>query len=128
MDFLQPHTERIYAGLRILAGLMFMQHGLQKILGLFGGPSPEAPAFVVYVAGGIELVGGALVAMGLLTRWAAFLCSGLMAAAYFMAHAGNGFWPIENRGELAVLYCWAFFFISAHGAGTWSVDKALGRS
>ena len=104
-----------------------MQHGLQKIFGLFGGAPAEATALVVYGAGGIELVGGALVAVGLLTRWTAFLCSGLMAAAYFMAHAGRGFFPIENRGELAVLYCWIFFFFAAHGAGTWSLDQVLGR-
>lgn len=126
--FLRSFEGPIYAGFRLVVGALFVQHGLQKIFGLFGGAPAAAPPFVVYVAGGIELVGGALIAAGLLTRWAAFLCSGLMASAYFMAHAPNGFWPIVNKGELAVLYCWVFLFIAAHGGGTWSVDKILGRS
>ena len=75
----------------------------------------------------IELIGGGMVAAGLFTRWAAFFSSGTMAVAYFMAHAPKGFWPIENRGELAILYCWAFLLISARGAGPWSLDAVLRR-
>jgi putative oxidoreductase len=127
LGFLKPHAERIYALMRIFAGLLFMQHGLQKIFGLFvsGEPQPM-PAFVQYGAGSIELIGGALVALGLFAAPAAFIASGSMAAAYFMAHASNGFFPIVNKGELAVLYCWVFFFIAVKGSGIWSVDAARG--
>ena len=124
MGFLKPHADKIYAVMRIFVGLLFMQHGLQKIFGLFGGTPAEAPAFVRFGAGGIELVGGALVAIGLFAGPAAFLCSGTMAAAYFMAHASGGFFPIENKGEMAVLYCFIFLVIAAYGSGIWSVDAA----
>ena len=122
MEFLKPHFEKIYAATRILAGLMFVQHGLQKLFGVFGGPPADAPAFIVYGAGGIELVGGLLVALGLFAAPAAFICSGTMAVAYFIAHQPNGAIPILNGGELAALYCWVFFAIAAKGAGIWSVD------
>ena len=118
---------QIYAVTRILAGIMFACHGAQK---LFGWPIPasgEAPPFVVYVAGPIELVGGLMIAAGLYTSYAAFLASGLMAAAYFMAHASSGFWPIQNRGELAILYCWYFLTLAAKGGGIWSADVAMGK-
>jgi putative oxidoreductase len=128
MDFLKPHADKIYAPMRIFAGLMFMSHGLQKVFGLFGGAPAEAPAFIVWGAGLIELIGGALVAAGLFAAPAAFVCSGTMAAAYFMAHASSGFFPIVNKGELAVLYCWVFFVIAARGAGIWSVDAARGKT
>ena len=125
MGFLQPQAERIYAGLRILAGLMFMQHGLQKVFGLFGGV-PNAPGWIVWVAGPIELVGGALIAVGLFAAPAAFLSSGTMAVAYFMGHwmRTGDFFPIVNKGELAALYCWVFLLVSARGSGIWSVDAA----
>jgi putative oxidoreductase len=129
MGFLKPHLEKIYAVMRIFVGLLFMQHGLQKIFGLFvsGEPQPM-PAFIQYGAGTIELVGGALVALGLFTAPAAFLCSGTMAAAYFIAHFGRGFFPILNGGEPAVVYCWVFLFIAAKGAGIWSADAARGHA
>jgi len=126
MTFLTPHTERIYGILRIAVGLLFFCHGAQKVLGVFGGPPPEAPAFVVWVAGGIELIGGALVALGLRTRAAAFVCSGEMAVGYFLAHQPRGLLPIQNQGELAAVYAWLFLFIAARGAGPWSVDGASG--
>ena len=122
--FMQSFTNQTYALMRIFTGLLFLWHGTQK---LFAFPLPmpfEAPAFIVYVAGPIELVGGLMVMAGLFTRWAAFLCSGLMAAGYWMAHGTKAFFPIENGGELAVLYCFAFLFISAQGSGMWSVDAA----
>ena len=122
MTFLAPHADRIYALLRIIAGLMFACHGAQKVLGLFGGTPAEAPPFVIWIAGPIELVCGALIALGLFTRPAAFLSSGLMAAAYFMAHQPSGLLPVQNRGELAVLYCWVFLYMTARGAGPWSLD------
>jgi putative oxidoreductase len=108
--------------MRIIVGLLFACHGGQKVLGLFGGAPPEAPAFVVWVAGTIELVGGLLVAIGLLTVPAAFVSSGLMAFAYFMAHQPQGLLPIQNHGELAVIYCWIFLYIAAKGSGPLSVD------
>jgi len=88
------------------------------------GPLPP----LMKVAGGIELIGGLLIAIGLFTGIAAFIASGEMAVAYFMGHASHGgFWPLENKGELAVLYCFVFLFIAAHGAGIWSIDNAIRR-
>ena len=126
MNFLRPHADKIYATMRILTGLLFLQHGLQKIFGLFGGAPEGAPEFVVYGAGGIELVGGALVAVGWFAGPAAFLASGTMAVAYFTAHLGGTgeFFPILNNGELSILYCWIFLLIAARGSGIWSVDAA----
>jgi len=118
---------RILAGARILAGIMFACHGAQKVFGVFGGVPPTAPALIIWTSGPIELIGGILIALGLFTRSAAFLSSGLMAVAYFMAHAPRGFWPTQNEGELAVLYCWLFLFLSAHGPGTWALDDLLRR-
>lgn len=121
---LKAFDAQFYAAFRIVVGLLFLWHGAQK---LFGFPLPvpgEAPPFILYSAGPIELVGGVLVMIGLLTRPAAFVCSGTMAAAYWMAHGTKALFPIANGGELAVLYCFAFLFISARGAGIWSVDGA----
>ncbi|MDJ0868001.1 MAG: DoxX family protein [Myxococcota bacterium] len=120
--FMEPYAPQTYALLRIVTGLLFLWHGTQKLFGIPSDPPPEAPAFVLYVAGPIELVGGLLVMLGLFTRPAAFLCSGLMAAAYWMAHGLNHVFPMLNGGELAALYCFLFLMISAHGAGIWSVD------
>lgn len=120
--FLQPYASQTYALMRIVAGLLFLWHGTQK---LFGFPAPAmdgTPAFVTFVAGPIELVGGVLVMIGLMTRWAAFLCSGLMAAAYWMAHGTKALFPLVNQGELAILYCFVFLYIAAQGPGIWSVD------
>ena len=127
--YLGRYAEYVYAVLRIIVGLMFASHGGQKILGLFGGmngSSAEAFTFMWWV-GMIELVGGLLVAIGLLTSWAAFLCSGLMAFAYFIAHAPQGFFPIVNKGEPAILYCFIFLYIAAHGSGPLSVDASRRR-
>jgi putative oxidoreductase len=118
---------QIHATTRILAGIMFACHGAQKLFGAFGGSPAEAPPFVIWIAGPIEFVGGLMIAAGLYTSWAAFLASGLMAAAYFMAHASRGFWPIVNQGELAIVYCWLFLGYAATGAGTWSLDEMMGR-
>lgn len=122
--WLGRYSEHAYALMRIFVGTLFACHGAQKILGLFGGiPVPLTP--LIRVAGIVELVGGLLVAAGLLAGYAAFLSSGQMAVAYFMAHAPRGFWPVENQGELAVLYCFVFLFIAAKGSGTLSVDALL---
>ncbi len=126
MRFLAPHAPRIYALLRIMTGFMFLFHGLQKLFGMFGGVPAGAPAFIVYGAGGIELVCGVLVLIGLFAAPAAFLASGTMAAAYFMGHVipNGNILPIVNQGELAALYCFVFLSIAAHGSGIWSVDAA----
>ena len=94
--------------------------------GIPTAPPAEAPPFVLYVAGPIELVGGLLLIAGLFTRWTAFICSGLMAAAYWMAHGLNHALPILNRGELAALYCFVFLYIAANGAGPFSIDASRG--
>jgi putative oxidoreductase len=120
--FMRPYESQAYAAFRIVVGLLFLWHGTQKLFGFPVPMPPDVPAFIVYVAGGIELIGGVLVMVGLFTSWAAFLCSGLMAAAYWMAHGTEALFPIQNGGELAVLYCFAFLLISARGAGIWSVD------
>ena len=113
-----------YAVLRIVVGFLFVCHGSQKLFG-FPGVAPDGiPAMVLYVAGTIELVGGLLVMIGFMTRHAAFLASGLMAAAYWMAHGLNALFPIQNGGELAALYCFTFLFIASNGSGIWSVDGA----
>jgi putative oxidoreductase len=123
--FMRRFDGETYALLRIMAGLLFLCHGTSKLFG-FPAPVPDAPAFVIYLGGAIEFVGGSLVAIGFFTRWAAFLCSGMMASAYWMAHGTNHLVPLLNGGEPAVLYCFVFLFIAAHGAGMWSVDGARG--
>jgi len=111
-----------YVLLRVAAGLMFAQHGVQKLLGLLGGKG--VPLFsLLGAAGVIELVAGVLIALGVWTRWTAFLASGEMAVAYFRSHAPQGFWPIENRGELAALYCFLFLFIATRGGVRWRITK-----
>ncbi len=125
--FMQAYTNQTYAVLRIVAGLMFLWHGTQKLFTFPTAPPfpPDMPSamqtFVVSVAGPIELIGGLLIMIGLFTRWAAFVCSGLMAAAYWMAHGTQALLPIMNHGELAALYCFVFLFIAAQGSGIWSV-------
>jgi putative oxidoreductase len=124
--FMRRFEDETYALLRIMSGLLFLWHGSQKLFG-FPQEAPEAPAFILYVAGPIELVGGLLLVIGLFTRWAAFFCSGLMAAAYWMAHGTNHLLPMLNGGELAVLYCFVFLYIAANGPGIWSADAARGE-
>ena len=121
------YAPQFFAILRIVSGLMFALHGSQKLLGWPGDKGPvDAP--MMKLAGGIELIGGLLIAIGFLTGIAAFIASGEMAAAYFMAHAHPIFsLPLLNQGELSVLYCFLFLFIAAHGAGIWSVDGARRR-
>jgi putative oxidoreductase len=124
MNFMRGFESQTYALLRMVAGFLFLWHGVQK---LFGFPPDEriagAPAFILWTAGPIELIGGTLIMIGLFTRWAAFLASGLMAFAYWMAHGPNHILPLVNQGELAVLYCFVFLFIAARGPGIWGVDS-----
>ncbi len=121
-SFMAPLSNYTYAALRIVTGLLFMFHGSQKLLGWPVPPMDGMPPFITYIAGPIELIGGALVMVGLMTRWAAFFCSGLMAAAYWMAHGSKALYPMLNGGELAIVFCFAFLYISSHGAGIWSLD------
>ena len=117
-------SPQIYALLRIVAGFLVTCHGAQTLFGVLGGEAQPLGS-LLGVGGVIEFFGGLLVALGFFTSWAAFLVSGMMAVGYFMVHAGQGFWPIQNGGELAVIYCFAFLYIASHGAGTWSVAGAL---
>jgi putative oxidoreductase len=112
----------IYAVLRIVVGLAFAQHGAQKLFGVLGGNAVELMS-QRGLAGIIEFVGGIMIALGLFTSPVAFLASGEMAWAYFQAHAPRGFWPIQNGGELAVLYCFIFLYFAAVGSGKLSVDS-----
>jgi putative oxidoreductase len=121
---MKRYDAQSYALLRIFTGFLFLWHGSQKVLGFPGEAPAGAPAFIVYIAGPIEFFGGILILIGLFTRWVAFLCSGLMAVAYWLAHGTQTFLPFLNGGELAVLYCFVFLFIAAHGAGIWSIDGA----
>ena len=121
-------TEPIFALMRIVVGFLFWCHGAQKLLGLFPGPmGPMHPHGRLLVAGIIEFTCGILIATGLFASPAALLASGEMAVAYFTQHFPRGFWPIQNMGELAVAYCFVFLYISAHGAGRFSLDALLFR-
>jgi putative oxidoreductase len=131
MGFLREREPQVYALMRIVIGFLFFWHGTQKVVGW--PPMPpmpqEPPAFIMWTSGPIELFGGLLVMIGLFTRPAAFLCSGLMAFAYWLAHGlskldqgAAGLLPTVNGGELAVVYCFVFLYICARGAGPMSVD------
>jgi putative oxidoreductase len=126
MGWLSGHAERIYAVFRFVVGILYACHGAQKLFGVLGGQVMTSNPMML-AAGIIEFAGGLLIAFGFLTVWAAFIASGQMAAAYFMAHAKGGFWPIVNKGELAVVYCFAFLYIAARGAGPYSVDGMMRR-
>ena len=124
---LAPITERAYAMLRVVAGAMFMFHGLQKIFGILAEHQPPVGS-QMWIGGIFELVCGIAIAVGIFTRSAAFLASGVMAVAYIQFHwkfsFDAGFFPIVNHGELAVLYCFAFFYMACKGGGVWSLDAA----
>lgn len=118
--------------LRIVVGFLFFCHGAQKMLGWFadpGMPPHPAPAFpsLIWFAGVLELVGGALIALGILTRPIAFLLSGEMAVAYFKAHAPHGWVPLMNHGEAAVLFCFIFLFFAVHGGGPYTLESSMRR-
>jgi putative oxidoreductase len=127
VDRFHAQAPRILGAFRFLAGVLFACHGAQKLFNVFGGIPPGVPKALIFSAGPIEFFGGILIAIGLFTRSAAFLCSGLMAVAYFTGHAPNGFWPTMNGGELALLFCWLFLYIAAEGPGAWAVDNVLRR-
>src|SRR6266568_5430654 len=134
MNALNRFTDPVYCLMRLIVGLMLASHGGQLVLGMFGG-MPGSDKMITQVGGWIQLVGGFMIAFGLLTRLAAFICSGMFAYAYFTMHVAAAttpmakFFPIasagpqfSNKGELAVFYCWVFFFIFFSGPGRWSID------
>lgn len=125
--FMSSYGSQGYALMRMIVGFLFLWHGVQKLFNFPPGMPEGVPAYIIYVAGPIELICGIVVMIGLFTRYAAFLASGLMAAAYWMAHGTKALLPIQNNGELAVLYCFVFLFISCQGGGIWSVDAAQQR-
>lgn len=125
-DFFAAWQPRILSLLRFITGFLFLWHGAQKLLGFPPSQNPGgALSPLMTVAGILELGGGLLIMIGLFTRWTAFVLSGLMAVAYFMSHGLNAFLPITNRGELAVLYCFVFFYLFFVGGGPISVDGLI---
>lgn len=128
-NFLAAWQPRVLSILRIVTAFLFMQHGAQKILGF---PAEQRYPFDITslsgVAGVLELFGGALLLIGLFTRPVAFLLSGMMAFAYFLVHAPQGFWPLNNGGELAALFSFVFLYIWTAGGGAWSIDNLIKRN
>ena len=126
MKFLDGYREQAYALLRMVAGLLFLEHGVQKFFNFpTDFPMPLNP--MLYAAGTIELVAGALIIIGLFTRPAAFIASGMSAVGYWVVHAPNGHHPIVNGGETIILYSFIFLFIATRGAGIWSIDASRSK-
>ena len=124
MTLLKPYAPQLLSLLRFMSGLLVLQHGTTKYLNFPAGPMNNAsPMTMGGAAGVIELVGGVLLVIGLFTRSAAFILSGVAAVAYFYVHAPRGFFPILNGGELAALYCFVFLYLAAAGAGPLSLDR-----
>jgi putative oxidoreductase len=128
-SFYASWTPRLLSVLRIIAAFLLMAHGAQKLFGFLAPPGmPSFPPFSqMWIGGVLEFFGGLLLLLGLFTRPVAFILSGMLAVAYFQMHAPGGFWPLQNKGELAVLYCFVFLFLSVAGGGEWSVDRLLRR-
>ena len=122
-------TPRILSVMRIIVGFLLIAHGAQKLFGFLAPPGMPGPALLsqIGIGGLLEFFGGGLLLIGLFTRPVSFILSGMMAVAYFQMHAPGGFWPLQNKGELAVLYCFVFLFISVAGGGEWSVDRLWRR-
>ncbi len=128
-SFYPQWSPRILSVLRIVTAFLFMQHGAQKLFSFPAPPQAMPPLLsLIGLAGILELFGGLLLFLGLFTRPVAFLLSGQMAVAYFMAHAPHGFWPLLNRGELAVIYCFVFLYLSVAGGGSWGIDYLRRRN
>jgi putative oxidoreductase len=131
MDWIALSTTsapRVLSILRIMTALLFLEHGTQKLLGFPPSPNPGPALFsLLGIQGVIEIVGGVLLALGLFTRPVAFILSGDMAVAYWMAHAPQSFFPVLNRGDAAILYCFVFLYLAAAGGGPWSLDAARER-
>lgn len=127
MERLYVWAPRVLSVVRIVVALLFMEHGFMKLF-QFPGPQPGAPSplpLLLTAAGALEIFGGAHILVGLFTRPFAFLLSGMMAVAYFMAHASQGFWPGLNGGEPAILYCFIFLYFVFQGGGEWSLDAQV---
>jgi putative oxidoreductase len=124
MKFLDGYTEQAYALLRIVAGLLFLAHGVQKFLN-FPVPFPMPLNPMLMAAGAIELIAGTMIVIGVMTRPAAFVASGMSAVGYWVAHGTQSPFPIANGGETIALYCFLFLFIATRGAGIWSADGAM---
>jgi putative oxidoreductase len=122
LDRLEPY---VFSILRIMVGLLFMQHGLVKLFGFPTGAGSPDFLSLTWFEGCIEMIGGGLIVIGLFTRWAAFITSGEMAIGYFMVHAAKGFFPYVNGGNLAILYCFVFFYLVFAGSGPISLDALL---
>jgi putative oxidoreductase len=123
-SFFSKYEAQVYTVLRIVAGFLFLWHGSQKLFG-FPAAGHVLPSYIIFIPGPIEFFGGLLVMIGFWTRWAAFICSGEMAYAYWTVHATHAALPLLNGGELAIIYCYLFLFISTRGAGIFSVDQML---
>ena len=129
MDFLRPYAPQLLSVLRFMSCLLFLQHGTTKYLNIPVGPMNNAAPFTMSGAAGIiELFAGVLLVVGLFTRPAAFIASGMCAVAYFYAHASASFYPILNRGELAVLYTFVFLYLAAAGGGPLSLDRIIRKA
>lgn len=126
-SFYSRWTPRLLSVLRIVTAFLFMQHGAQKLFGFLATEQGATPPLLSLagIAGLLEFFGGFFILLGLFTRPVAFILSGLMAVAYFMAHAPQGFWTLQNKGELAVLYCFVFLFFAVAGGGAWGVDRLM---
>ena len=127
MNSLSKYADTVYCIMRLIVGLLFACHGGQKILGFPPGGHGPPEGTLMVVGAWIELAGGFLIAFGLFTRIAAFIASGEMAVGYFMAHASGGYFPIQNHGESAVMYCFVFLFILFYGPGSLSIDAMIGK-
>jgi putative oxidoreductase len=128
-SFYASWTPRVLSILRIVTAFLFIAHGAQKLFGFLAPPGMPGPApySQMWIGGVIEFFGGLLLLLGLFTRPVAFILSGTMAVAYFQMHAPGGFWPLQNKGELAALYSFVFLFLAVAGGGEWSVDRLLRR-
>lgn len=122
--FIAKYETQIYAIFRFIAGFLLLWHGSQKLFG-FPQVAHEIPAYIMFIAGPIEFFGGMLIMIGLWTPWVAFVCSGLMAFAYWIGHGTHAILPVMNGGELAFLYCFVFLFIASRGSGVFSIDHFL---
>jgi putative oxidoreductase len=125
---MSKYEAQVYAILRIVAGFLFIWYGSMKLFNFPALPDGVVmPAFIVWIAGPIEFFGGILMMLGLFTQPVAFLASGLMAFAYWMGHGTQALLPIVNKGDIAVLFCFLFLFISTKGSGMWSIDSVIAR-
>ncbi|HKJ83540.1 MAG TPA: DoxX family protein [Mariprofundaceae bacterium] len=132
MSWMSKWSPQLLSVLRIIVAFLFMEHGTMKLFSFpmamnpAHAPGSHVPLFsLIGLAGVLEVFGGLLILLGLFTRPVAFILSGEMAIAYFMAHAPNGFWPIVNHGEAAAFYCFVFLYLAAAGAGPWSIDRLI---